>query len=147
MKSLSIFFLNLKRHRIGLLLLALMAVSLGATAETTDVAEKKRATLDPRLQRFLLTPPSELPKLQKLLSMKLREEGEMTIDVLIGLSGEADLSGILGLILRSRIGTVVSATVTPAALEAVAENQAVRYIEPAVRLSALTMLPLRPPLQ
>ncbi|MDC4205325.1 MAG: S8 family serine peptidase [Candidatus Manganitrophus sp.] len=58
----------------------------------------------------------------------------MTIDVLIGLSGEADLSGILGLILRSRIGTVVSATVTPAALEAVAENPAVRYIEPAVRL-------------
>jgi subtilisin family serine protease len=132
-----LFFWNPKRFRVGLFLVALLAVSLVATAETTDIAEKKRATLDPRLQRFLLTPPSERPKLQKSLSMKLREKEEATIDVLIGFSGEADLSSIPGLVLRSRIGNVASATVTPAALEAVAENQAVRYIEPAVRLKQL----------
>lgn len=128
-----LFFWNPKRFRVGLFLAALLAVSLVATAETTDVAEKKRATLDPRLQRFLLTPPSERLKLQKSLSMKLEEKEAATIDVLIGFSGEADLSSIPGLVLRSRIGNVASATVTPAALEAVAENQAVRYIEPAVR--------------
>lgn len=54
---------NPKRFKVSLCLLLLLAVSLGATAEMTDVAEKKRATLDPRLQRFLLTPPSERPKL------------------------------------------------------------------------------------
>ncbi|NKE72000.1 hypothetical protein [Candidatus Manganitrophus noduliformans] len=125
---------NLRRFKVVLFLLALLATSLGATAETTDIAEKKRATLDPRLQRFLITPPSEQPKLQKSLSMKLKEKEAATIDVLIGFSGEADLSSIPGLVLRSRIGNVASATVTPAALEAVAENPAVRYIEPAVRL-------------
>ncbi len=129
-----LFFWNPKRFRVGLFLAALLAVSLVATAETTDVTEKKRATLDPRLQRFLLTSPSDLPKLQKSLSMKLKEKEAATIDVLIGFSGEADLSSIPGLVLRSRIGNVASATVTPAELETVAENQAVRYIEPAVRV-------------
>jgi hypothetical protein len=122
------------RFRVGLFLLAFLAASLAATAETTDVAEKRWATLDPRLQRFLLTPPSDLPKLQKSLSMKLREKEETTVDVLIAFSGEADLSAIPGVVLRSRIGNVASATVTSRALERVAEEQAVRYIEPAGRL-------------
>jgi hypothetical protein len=123
-----------KRFRIGLFLMALLAASLAATAETTDIAEKRRATLDPRLQRFLLTPPSDLPKLQKSLSVKLKEKEAATIDILIGFSGEADLSAIPGVVLRSRIGNIASATVTAGALEAIAEEQEVRYIEPAARL-------------
>ena len=126
-----------RRFGFGLVLLAFLAASLAATAQTTDLSEKRRATLDPRLQQLLQSAPSDLPKFRKSLSLNIPKEGEATIDVLVGLSGEGDLSANPGVLLRSRIGNVASATVTPAGLEAAAENKAVRYIEPSLRLKRL----------
>ncbi|TAK08308.1 MAG: PKD domain-containing protein [Candidatus Manganitrophaceae bacterium] len=125
---------NRKRFGFGLILLAVLAAGLAATAATLDLSEKRTATLDPRLQRLLRSSPSDLPRLQKSLSLKIPKEGETTVDVLIGLAGEIDLAAIPGVVLRSRIGNVATATVTPAGLEAAAEKREVRYIEPSVRL-------------
>jgi len=115
----------------------ILVIFAGDPLEAKTIGAPHR-TLDPRLQMRLAAPPAA-PKPSAPDGHRkpgqAEPPAESPIDVLILVSGAVNLEAIPGVMVRTRMGNVVTATVTREGLERLAVTSGVRYVEPSTRLS------------
>lgn len=105
-------------------------------AEVPGLSEKGAIKLDPGLQILLKAPAGQLQRLKKVIPLHVPEEGEPVVDILI-LSHEDKMDlAIPGVLLRTKVGSVITATATLSGLMALAEMDGVQYIEASKKLRA-----------
>ncbi len=105
-------------------------------AEMPGLSEKGLKKLDPSLQILLKTPSGQLHGLKKVIPFHVPEEGEPAVDILILSDKDKKEIEIPGVMLRTKVGNVITATATLPGLKSLAEMDGVQYIEASKKLKA-----------